>query len=79
MEREATSPTHGSVAIVALTSIAPAVATGRGLPASHWRRCSPSLLVVVALFSWHDRGTLRPVEEDAPECRGDHGERYSDA
>ena len=62
MEREATSPTHGSVTIVALTSIAPAVATGRGavlLLAAVFA----FLLVVVALFSWHmTERTLRPVE-----------------
>ena len=62
MEREATSPTHGSVTIVALTSIAPAVATGRGA-ALLLAAVFALLLVVVALFSWHmTERTLRPVE-----------------
>lgn len=62
MEREATSPTHGSVTIVALTSIAPAVATGRGA-ALLLAAVFTLLLVVVALFSWHmTERTLRPVE-----------------
>ena len=62
MEREATSPTHGSVTIVALTSIAPAVATGRGA-ALLLTAVFALLLVVVALFSWHmTERTLRPVE-----------------
>lgn len=62
MEREATSPTHGSVTIVALTSIAPAVATGRGA-ALLLATVFALLLVVVALFSWHmTERTLRPVE-----------------
>lgn len=62
MEREATSPTHGSVTIVALTSIAPAVATGRGA-ALLLVAVFALLLVVVALFSWHmTERTLRPVE-----------------
>lgn len=62
MEREATSPTHGSVTIVALTSIAPAVATGRGA-ALLLAAVFALLLVVVALFSWYmTERTLRPVE-----------------
>lgn len=62
MEREATSLTHGSVTIVALTSIAPAVATGRGA-ALLLAAVFALLLVVVALFSWHmTERTLRPVE-----------------
>lgn len=62
MEREATSPTHGSVTIVAFTSIAPAVATGRGA-ALLLAAVFTLLLVVVALFSWHmTERTLRPVE-----------------
>ena len=62
MEREATSPTHGSVTIVAFTSIAPAVATGRGA-ALLLAAVFALLLVVVALFSWHmTERTLRPVE-----------------
>lgn len=62
MERAATSPTHGSVTIVALTSIAPAVATGRGA-ALLLAAVFALLLVVVALFSWHmTERTLRPVE-----------------
>lgn len=62
MEREATSPTHGGVTIVALTSIAPAVATGRGA-ALLLAAVFALLLVVVALFSWHmTERTLRPVE-----------------
>ena len=62
MEREATSSTHGSVTIVALTSIAPAVATGRGA-ALLLAAVFALLLVVVALFSWHmTERTLRPVE-----------------
>ena len=62
MEREAKSPTHGSVTIIALTSIAPAVATGRGA-ALLLAAVFALLLVVVALFSWHmTERTLRPVE-----------------
>mgnify|MGYP000878892480 CR=1 FL=1 len=62
MEREATSPTHGNVTIVALTSIAPAVATGRGA-ALLLAAVFALLLVVVALFSWHmTERTLQPVE-----------------